>query len=49
MALWKKWTKSCRKRQQLFVDKALRKANNAIVDSVLKSMERKKDKETKAF
>lgn len=32
-----------------FIDKELRKANNAIVDSVLKSMERKKDKETKAF
>ena len=31
------------------MDKELRKANNAIVDSVLKSMERKKDKDTKAF
>ena len=38
-----------KKDNSFFVDKALRKANNAIVDSVLKSMERKKDKETKAF
>ena len=38
-----------KKDNSFFVDKELRKANNAIVDSVLKSMERKKDKETKAF
>jgi len=38
-----------KKDNSFFVDKALRKANNAIVDSVLKSMERKKDKNTKAF
>jgi len=31
------------------IDKELRKANNAIVDSVLKNMERKKDKDTKLF
>jgi len=31
------------------IDKELRKANNIIVDSVLKSMERKKDKDTKLF
>ncbi len=38
-----------KKDNSFFVDKELRKANNAIVDSVLKSMERKKDKDTKAF
>ncbi len=38
-----------KKDNSFFVDKELRKANNAIVDRVLKSMERKKDKETKAF
>ena len=38
-----------KKDNSFFVDKELRKANNAIVDSVLKSMERKKDKNTKAF
>lgn len=38
-----------KKDNSFFIDKELRKANNAIVDSVLKSMERKKDKETKAF
>ncbi|MEY8322116.1 hypothetical protein AAK894_13775 [Lachnospiraceae bacterium 46-61] len=38
-----------KKNNSFFIDKELRKANSAIVDSVLKSMERKKDKETKIF
>ena len=38
-----------KKDNSFFVDKEFRKANNAIVDSVLKNMERKKDKNTKVF